>query len=216
MSTSRTAPQNRLAKAWRMRSKLLRVAKSHVKYSDSSSGNVWGSLTEADEAALIDLVKRAAEMPGPLIEVGTLFGFTTQLIASHKAAEQQLIAVESFQWNPLHLSADDHRTFTLRTLRYCMEHANTRLFDGDKNDFYAQYSGPKPSLVFIDAGHRYADVVEDLDWATSAGVALITGHDYSESHPGVIQAVEERFGCRVQLMPGSSVWSVDNRPGAHS
>lgn len=216
MSISRTAPQNRLAKAWRMRSKLLRVAKSHVKYCDSSSGNVWGSLTEADEAALIDLVKRAAEMPGPLIEVGTLFGFTTQLIASHKAAEQQLIAVESFQWNPLHLSADDHRTFTLRTLRYCMEHANTRLFDGDKNDFYAQYSGPKPSLVFIDAGHRYADVVEDLDWATSAGVALITGHDYSESHPGVIQAVEERFGGRVQLMPGSSVWSVDNRPGAHS
>ena len=197
-----------------MRSKLLRVAKSHLKYSDSSSGNVWGSLTEADEAVLIDLVKRAAELPGPLIEVGTLFGFTTQLIASHKAADQHLIAVESFQLNPLHLSVDDHCIFTRRTLRYCMEHANTRLFEGDKTDFYAEYTGSAPSMVFIDAGHRYADVVEDLDWATSAGVALITGHDYSERHPGVTQAVDERFGGRVQLTPESSVWSVDNRPGA--
>ena len=37
------------------------------------------------------------------------------------------------------------------------------------------------------------------------GVPIISGHDYSDSHPGVMQAVDELFASDIKVV--GSVWA---------
>lgn len=49
-------------------------------------------------------------------------------------------------------------------------------------------------MVFIDAGHTYEEVVNDIrKWKSKARI-LLCGHDYVTGWPGVIQAVSEELG----------------------
>ena len=59
--------------------------------------------------------------------------------------------------------------------------------------------------MFIDAGHKYEDVMVDIEWAKNMGIPIISGHDYSDSLPGVVQAVDEVFGSDIEVV--GSVWA---------
>jgi hypothetical protein len=75
----------------------------------------------------------------------------------------------------------------------------------DKDRFYEQYRGPAPSLVFLDAIHDYPETKKDIEWAKSVHAEVITGHDYCDYFPGVIQAVDE-FGGPKRLC--ESIWCL--------
>ena len=64
-------------------------------------------------------------------------------------------------------------------------------------------------FVFIDAGHSYeavrADIAAWLPKVRPGG--WFGGHDYHSAHPGVIRAVDEAFGNRVEVLP-FWVWTV--------
>jgi Methyltransferase domain len=64
-------------------------------------------------------------------------------------------------------------------------------------------------LVFIDADHTYEAVRRDIHaWVTRIKPGgTLAGHDYGEHCPGVIQAVDEAFGDRVEHL--DTVWVVD-------
>lgn len=51
-------------------------------------------------------------------------------------------------------------------------------------------------MVYIDASHHYDDVSADIDFwlPLMESKSVISGHDYSNKFPGVIKAVNERFG----------------------
>jgi predicted O-methyltransferase YrrM len=51
-------------------------------------------------------------------------------------------------------------------------------------------------LVFIDANHEYSHIRKDIDkWIPKVKTGgIIAGHDYSDAHPGVKQAVKESWG----------------------
>ncbi len=166
----------------------------------------WGSINDEDQAGIIANVEKASLIEGPIIEIGALFGLTTQLIATHKPREKPLIAVELFIWNPFSLSAEHHRVFTHRVLHYCITHCNTSIFDGSNRQFYSTYSGPTPSMVFIDAEHNYEGVLFDIQWAKKMKIPIISGHDYCEQHPGVMRAVDESFGGKITV--SGSVWTA--------
>jgi hypothetical protein len=174
-------------------------------FRDDVTGSFWGSLTAEEEQAVIHYAKLAGGAPGPIIEIGVLFGFTTQLIALHKPLEQELIGVEAFLWNPFGIAADHHREFTSRVLRCCTVKCNTRIFDGLSSTFYAGYKGESPAMVFIDADHEYEGVRADIAWAKARGVKIIAGHDYTPGKPGVVRAVDEAFGAEVVLH--GSIWA---------
>ncbi|MBN8548860.1 MAG: class I SAM-dependent methyltransferase [Deltaproteobacteria bacterium] len=60
-------------------------------------------------------------------------------------------------------------------------------------DAAARYPDESLDLVFLDAGHDYADVAADIRaWYPKVKVTgIIAGHDFSRCWPGVIQAVTE-------------------------
>ena len=198
-----------LRSLWRHRRQLKQVVDSHLFFLEHRDVTVWGGISETDELGLRDAVARAAAHDGPIVEIGALFGWTTQLLASLKSPAKELIAVDNFCWNPFHLPADDHRVIAQRTLYYCLQHCRTKIFDGSTQDFYASYQGPPPSMVFIDADHSYKATNADIQWALSVGVPVVAGHDYQKLHPGVVQAVDENFGDHFDRF--GSVWIASGR-----
>ena len=166
-----------------------------------------GSVQPNELGFLKELVCRANAIDGPIVEIGTLFGFTTQHIAYWKDQDKKLITIDDFTWNPIGFDKQTHYEFTLRVLYFLIKRANANLYACSNTEFYRTYHGTTPSMVFIDASHRYADVIEDIKWAKDNKVPIISGHDYADSHPGVIRAVNQTFD-EENVQSRGSVWAV--------
>lgn len=195
---------NKVSIAWRHRNTLRKVLARHAKFLQDNSTNEWGSITEEEEAGIHAAIDYSKHLDGPIVEIGTLFGHTTALIACLKGDNRTIVTLDNYSWNPFCLPAGDHRLFTRRTLRYLIEKAEVSLVDADAQDFYEKYDGPTPSMVFIDADHRYEGVKRDIEWAIRIGVPVISGHDYDDESPDVKRAVNELFGNSIETY--GSVW----------
>jgi hypothetical protein len=196
---------------WKHRRLLARLIEQHDFFLEQRAVTVWGGISAEDQRGLREAVARAAAYDGPIVEVGALFGWTTQLLAGLKAPAKELIAVENFSWNPFCIPPDDHRVIMRRTLHYCLEHCRTRIYDGSAQSFYASYRGPVPSMVFIDGDHSYEGVQTDIAWALKLGVPVIAGHDYNTAlHQPIVRAVNERFADAFDVY--GTVWIASGRP----
>lgn len=161
----------------------------------SSIETVDRGVVRQDELPLLqELVQKANEFPGPIMEIGTLFGFTTQKIALWKNADKKIITVDNYGWNPVGFSPDTHYDFTSSILWYLVACGHVSLVRMSKDDFFKNYEGEAPSMVFIDADHSYEATLADIKEAKRLGAHIICGHDYIDMHPGVIQAVKESGG----------------------
>lgn len=154
-----------------------------------------GQISLGEARALGGLVAGLTE-PGPIVEVGTLFGWSTRVMVLFKEPERALITVDSYVWNPLSLPAERHAGATRVALQEAVDHHGVRLVTQDKATFYESYGGPSPALVFLDAIHSYEETRKDIEWAKRVRAKTICLHDYSSEHPGVVQAVDEAGGPR--------------------
>jgi predicted O-methyltransferase YrrM len=145
---------------------------------------------------LNSLVRESAQFTGPIVEIGTLLGITATHMALVKQPGQKIITVDNYCWNPWNLSADVHHSLAQQVLLFLTESGHVDQVRIDKAKFYETYSGPPPSLVFLDAMHTYEETRKDIQWALHAGAKLIAGHDYCQEFPGVIQIVDEMGGPR--------------------
>ncbi|HEV8061762.1 MAG TPA: class I SAM-dependent methyltransferase [Gemmataceae bacterium] len=165
-----------------------------------------GSLYLEDERELVrEVVLQANALEGPIIEVGTLFGYTTSWMAQWKNADKKIVSVDNYCWNPWNVSPDSHRLFTKRILGYLIHRGEVELVDMDKNAFYESYRGPSPSMVFLDANHTYEETRKDIEWAQRIGAKIIAGHDYFKVF-GVVRAVDEAGG---RCAGASGVWVLN-------
>lgn len=155
---------------------------------------------------LQELVERSNALPGPIIEVGTLFGYTTSRLALWKAADKKVITVDNYSWNPWNVSSDVHQSLTRRFLHYLDASGQVEIRCMDKNDFFASYRGEPPALVFIDADHSYEATKADIVWAHHIGAAIIAGHDYASHCPGVGRAVDDMGGA---ARHAGGVWALN-------
>jgi predicted O-methyltransferase YrrM len=158
-------------------------------------GNL-GQLSLVEARALGDLVRRS-DPSRPIIEIGTLFGFSTLVITLAKAPQQALITVDNYSWNPLGLSSEAHYLLTRNRLKEAIAVHGVDQRRMGKDEFYSTYSGPPPALFFCDADHSYEATKADIAWARSVGASIICGDDYD--HPtqrGTAQAVDELGGPR--------------------
>lgn len=149
------------------------------------------------------LVRESRQYPGPIIEIGTLLGVTTTHMALAKAPEQKIITVDIYCWNPWGVTPEIHEAHAKQQLHYLVETGHVERVRMDKDEFFAKYRGPAPAMVFLDAMHDYENTKLDIEWAQRVGAKIISGHDYCDLHPGVIQIVDELGGPR-EL--GGSVW----------
>lgn len=159
----------------------------------SANGKLYGSISIQEEEGIKRAIQLSSGYDGPIVEIGVLFGHTTNLIASVADPAKKIIAVDNFRWNPFGLSPESHKQFTERTLRYIVEHRNTEIWNVDSGSFFKHYHGPTPSMIFIDAGHDYKDVLHDIKVSVAMGIPVISGHDFSPQHEGVKKAVIEMF-----------------------
>jgi len=154
-----------------------------------------GQITFEESLALYETT-RSIEGPGPVVEVGTLFGSSTRIMALAKDPGRPLISVDIYRWNPLGLGPDSHFGLTSFLLQELVQSYGLELVRQDKDEFYREYRGEAPALVFLDADHSYEATLADIRWAKSAGARIICGHDYDqEAFPGVCRAVEEEGGA---------------------
>jgi hypothetical protein len=149
------------------------------------------------------LVRQSANHPGPIVEIGTLLGITTTTIALAKQPHQKVITVDNYGWNAWGFSPETHESITRQMLRYLTETGQVECVKMDKNEFFRTYKGPAPSMVFLDAIHDYPETKKDIEWAKSLGTKIISGHDYCDAFPGVIEVVDE-FGGPRELV--GTVW----------
>ncbi len=71
---------------------------------------------------------------------------------------------------------------------------NLTFINADINDAVNEVPDKSVDAVFIDAGHTYEEVKNDIrKWKGKAKI-LLCGHDYCGGWPGVIQAVDEELG----------------------
>jgi predicted O-methyltransferase YrrM len=161
---------------------------------------MWGGGTvdTTEFSALISLAEEASTFQGPIIEIGTLFGYSTNALAIGKAPHIPLITVDAFTWNPMGVPNWRHEELTRKGLSYLVAKQNVRLVKSTADSFYQSYDGGQPSLVFIDADHSYEAVRKDIDFAKRVGARIICGDDFS--WPGVKRAVEESFGRNYQTI----------------
>jgi len=156
------------------------------------------------EAIFLGELIRSLKEHDPIIEIGTLFGSSTRVMISHKPKDMELITVDNYSWNPLNLSPDVHFSITQKNLLHAIYKLHVKQVRMDKNDFYAQYTGEPPSLVFFDAEHTYEETRKDILWAKNVKANVICGHDYnSEVWPGVVKAVDECGGPYILV---ESLW----------
>src|SRR5947209_7864799 len=163
-----------------------------------------GTTSEEEQNFLRKLVRESSGASGPIVEIGTLFGFTTSVLALAKKPERKLITVDSFTWNPWGLSPAEHRRLTERVLHVATQVLNVELIVSDKKRFYDSYTKEAPSLVFLDAIHTYEETKADIAWSMQAGCRFIAGHDYSLEFPGVVKAVNEVAAPEVR----DTLWAI--------
>lgn len=176
--------------------------------SRDSSNLTLGTVAGDGEEALRVAVRAARGFNGPIIELGSLFGHSAFIIAEEKEQTQELICVDAYKWNPYGLSAERHRELLDFNLGHLYRTANTRLVSvGSNAEFFQGFLGPAPALVFIDAGHFYSEVKQDITWARSVGSKIICGDDFH--FEGVNRAVVEIFGAGVDVV-GDKFWRVDS------
>ena len=161
-----------------------------------------------EECRLLGELVAKSDPHRPIIEIGTLFGFSTIIIAAFKQHFQELITVDNYSWNPLGISPDAHYTITQNRLSEAIDRHNVRVLRMDKDEFYRTYQGPPPAMFFCDADHSYAATNADLLWARSVGASIICGDDYNLPHEdGVRRAVDE-MGGPSELVDGLFVLST--------
>lgn len=150
-----------------------------------------------EESQLLGEIVSQSDPTRPIIEIGTLFGFSTTVITLFKSPNQPLITVDNYSWNPLGISPQAHFASTSNRLKEAVAKHAVKIINMDKDEFYRTYKGPAPSVFFCDADHSYEATKADILWAQSVGATVICGDDYD--HPfqrGTAQAVDELGGPR--------------------
>lgn len=158
-----------------------------------------------------------------IIEVGVWKGKTTQILARNTRG--RVWAVDHWMGTPH--DPDQHALYEaavssgrktvrrefMRNLHDYITRGRVHVVDMDSAaaaEHLFEIHGPSFDMVFIDADHSYEACARDIaayrQCLRSGG--LLCGHDYKESYPGVMRAVDEAFGGAAIVGP-ASIWSVN-------
>ena len=166
-----------------------------------------GGLTPDEERCVADLAAESGDGPEAIVEIGTLFGFTTSAMAAK--SKRKIITVDIFCWNPFGWPPKYHRMFTTKILQNAIENGKIEIVVQESAKFRASWNMPPPAMIFLDADHSYEPVRDEIAWAKKIGIPIIAGHDYGDPTFGVTRAVDEAFP-QESIHTQGRVWWVKN------
>ena len=141
----------------------------------------WNPTSGKEVTGLINLINYVSKHCESKVwcEIGSRLGESALLIGSFDF-------VEKIHCIDPHVDQDFHKF---------LEHIGSKIHHTAKKsqDVYDQFETESMDVIYIDGDHSYEQVKDDLSFALRVikKKGFICGHDYSEQHPGVKQAVNE-------------------------
>ncbi len=174
------------------------------------------------------LAEVAQHCPGVIIEVGSLFGRSTRALADNMPPGRVLFAIDTWQGSQAEpemrehaarLDGDqDYSIFVRNLWDHIAEHRVIPLrMHGRHAAKLLRDAGIHAGLVFIDAGHTYKEVKEDIENFAPLMMdnGVLSGHDYfpegqEPSWISLRKAVDEAFPGNLTV--AHTIWSSKDRP----
>jgi glycosyltransferase involved in cell wall biosynthesis len=158
-------------------------------YFDYAANSIPGWMSFKEQLFLHDTANKMESV----IELGSWKGKSTHALCSSKCAS--VTAVDHWQGSKdeasAHEQAKDGSVF--KEFKDNVGHfKNLKIVKKDINEAVKDLESA--DMVFIDAGHTYEEVKNDIrKWKSKAKI-LLCGHDYTVAWAGVKQAVDEELG----------------------
>ncbi len=160
-------------------------------YFDYQANHISGWMSFKEQSFLFEQARKMESV----IELGSWKGKSTHALCSSGCPK--VVAVDTWkgsQFEPeAHAEAATGSVF--EEFKNNVGHfPNLTIVQKDINDAVNEIPDKSFDMVFIDAGHTYEEVRNDIrKWKGKARI-LLCGHDYVSGWPGVIQAVNEELG----------------------
>jgi predicted O-methyltransferase YrrM len=164
--------------------------------------------------ALPRIVAEQIGNPRSGVEVGVAFGSMSVWLA-RLLPSVQIIAVDPFVaydatdgMSDCMAAGGDAIASFVRWRFGNEKHGRLSLWRMTSREAASAVADASQDFVFIDADHRYEAACEDIAiWRPKVRPGgLLCGHDYCDSWPGVVRAVQESFAAGVERHDESTIW----------
>lgn len=154
------------------------------------------------EAEAMQLNAWAQEMES-IVEVGSFQGYSSHALLS--GCKGTVYCVDHFQGSRDPKDSSCTRSGKVQFLESCGGFPNLVLMEESSLTASRRFAPKSIDMVFIDAGHLYEEVLQDLfSWAPVA-TKLICGHD---AHLLGVYAALKDFFKTFSVVPDTTLWEV--------
>lgn len=132
--------------------------------SENGRNEYAGTVDDVEYQGLVSLSGKAVEHcpDGILIEIGALFGLSTQAILEG-SGQNKIHVIDNFEWNPIGLTSERHESILRSNLQYFIRNKRVEIFKGTASDYISNTKLTKRvAMIFIDADHSYEGVIKDI------------------------------------------------------
>lgn len=142
----------------------------------------------------LEKLKELAGESESIAEIGSWKGRSTRTLL--ESCKGDVYAVDHWKGSQSDLSvlvAENNDVYA-EFLKNVGHYPNLHILKGESTEMVNKFNGNKVDMVFIDADHSYESCKADIEAWLPKCRKIICGHDYTSMFPGVIQAVDEKFG----------------------
>lgn len=163
-----------------------------------------GYLHPGDEVWLAD----QAKLHNYILEIGCYKGKSTRILADNMPFGAHLTVIDHFTPTEEYGHTNYYAEFC-ENLRPYINAGRLSIYKATSDDAVKLLHMTPFDFIFIDACHDYEQSKKDLENYYPFCSGLFSGHDYSASFPGIVRAVNEKFGSRVITYAGTEIWGVE-------
>jgi len=174
--------------------------------------NIEGWSSEEEQGKLLKTILPLIKNNQPLkiAEIGVYQGRGTSIwntILINEGITYEYFAIDHFQGSSEHDKTINYYENTLVNLKPIID--KIKIIKNNSLSECKNYDDKYFDIVYIDASHEYEFVIEDIKhWLPKIKHGgVICGDDYINGWIGVVKAVDEIFGNKVNLV-GSQQWWV--------
>lgn len=165
-----------------------------------------------DQGVLLKTLLKELPTKINVLEIGVYFGRMTIMwtdILKENKIKYKYVGIDDFRGIERNRDSKeiDFKGIALKNLKPLLN--KIKVIDNDSKDEAKNHPDEFYDIVYIDGGHSYESVRDDIkNWLPKVKQGgFICGDDYIEGWPGVVQAVNEMFGNRINKV-GNQQWYV--------